>query len=46
MPRDTLNKCYVWHIITLAKMKSNLKTIRRKKEWIEMNQIIMNYIQK
>lgn len=27
---DKLDKCYYWHIITLAKMKNNLKEIRKK----------------
>lgn len=43
--QDKLSKCYIWHIITLAKMKSNLRTIRRKKKWIEKNQTMMNCIQ-
>lgn len=33
MPEDKLHKCYIWHIITLAKMKlelQELKTIERK----------------
>lgn len=27
---DKLDKCYYWHIITLAKMKNELKEIRKK----------------
>lgn len=25
---DALDKCYIWHIITLAKMKLNLKELK------------------
>lgn len=28
---DKLDKCYYWHIITLAKMKNNLKELKRRK---------------
>lgn len=28
---DRLDKCYYWHIITLAKMKNNLKKLNRRK---------------
>ena len=26
---DKLDKCYYWHIITVAKLKSKLKILRR-----------------
>lgn len=29
---DKIDKCYYWHIITLAKMKYKLKKLRRRKE--------------
>lgn len=29
--RDKLSKCYIWHIITLAKMKYNLKLLGGKR---------------
>lgn len=28
--KDKLNKCYIWHIITLAKMKNKLKQLKLK----------------
>lgn len=28
MPEDKLHKCYIWHIITLAKMKYLLKELK------------------
>ena len=28
--RDKLNKCYIWHILTLAKMKLKLKELGGK----------------
>lgn len=31
---DKLDKCYYWHIITLTRMKLNLKILARKKELI------------
>lgn len=28
MPEDKLHKSYIWHIITLAKLKYNLKILK------------------
>lgn len=28
---DKLDKCYYWHIVTLAIMKNKIKILRRKK---------------
>lgn len=36
---DKLDKCYYWHIITLAKMKNNIKELKGAKiyEWVQKN---------
>lgn len=31
---DKLDKCYAWHIVTLAKMKSNLKELSKINELV------------
>lgn len=28
MPEDKLHKCYIWHIVTLAKMKYLLRELK------------------
>ncbi len=28
MPEDKLHDCYIWHIITLAKLKCKLKELK------------------
>lgn len=28
MPEDKFHKCYIWHIITLAKMKLELRELK------------------
>lgn len=28
MPEDKLHKCYIWHIVTLAKMKYLLRDLK------------------
>lgn len=39
---DRLDKVYYWHIITLAKMKSKLKLIRKKELISNTDQSIKN----
>lgn len=31
MPEDKLHDCYIWHIITLAKLKCKLKELKDEK---------------
>ena len=31
---DKLDKCYIWHVVTMAKLKLRLKEL--KKEWNSM----------
>ncbi len=39
---DKLDQCYYWHIIILAKMKNNLKEIRKKELISNTDQSIKN----
>ena len=39
---NRLDKCYYWHIITLAKMKNNLNEIRKKELILNTDQSIKN----
>lgn len=39
---DKLDQSYYWHIITLAKMKNNLKEIRKKELISNTDQSIKN----
>ena len=32
MPEDKLHKCYIWHIVTLAKMKYLLRELKGGKK--------------
>ena len=33
MPEDKLHKSYIWHIITLAKLKYKLKQLKGESIW-------------
>ena len=37
---DKLDKCYVWHIVTLAKMKLNFKELSKTNELVRDYQSI------
>lgn len=39
---DKLDKCYYWHIIILAKLKNELKEIRKKEPISNTDQSIKN----
>lgn len=33
MPKDKLHDCYIWHIITLAKMKYKLRQLKGSEKY-------------
>lgn len=37
MPQDKLHKSYIWHIITLSKLKLNLKELKNKERKLYKN---------
>ncbi len=42
---DKLDKCYYWHIITLALMKNNLRILGGKRKWAKIQRKILMYLQ-
>ena len=34
MSKDKLHDCYIWHIITLAKMKYKLRSLKGVKRYV------------